>query len=755
MSDSLQTSLTSYVELFGEHDPKTPTVTRIEVPLIQRDYAQGRIDPITDEIRERFLDALHDALTGGKAIDLDFVYGEVDRDGALRPLDGQQRLTTLFLLHWYVAARRGDIQPSKAYWQFSYATRHSAQQFCERLVRAELDGTFPTASPAIWIKNQPWYLFVWEHDPTVKAMLNMLDAIHERFNGGNFDHVWKALTEHQQVTFHRLVLPNLGNDEDLYIKMNARGKPLTTYEIFKAHLLRTLDVRFPDDPRVAGVASALDTDWTDLMWPYRDSKRLVDNSLLRYIDFVFDVCVWRDAEIWKKRFDRPGTSTRYQTCDEIFGAERKSEHLDFLIEAFNAWGDASESGADQVAQTFTETFTKPRLFRNSSTNLFELCVKGEPAFALPQRLLLYAVLLNKIRGETPDFLKRIRVLRNLIEHSNIEGPKMPQMISAAEHLITAGELNFGSLGIFENRQVDDEKSKQVFLAKNHQLTDSLHRLEELDVLRGALGVFPHDAAKWQSRVDAFGMLFDDSALRPRLARALIATGDYHRRLSSRLFLFGSPSPTAGEPWRDLLTGARADALEPTGRVVAALLDSFSEHNQSPADFLEARIADFLKRAEGGAPRQLDWRYYLVKYPPETDKTNGRYFSDDDAMGYGLCLLRTNTPRGFYRDAFIHAVYADKELAAVLPAEPEPRGQGTERLLKLTSGARLRFVPSGIELVPPTHEEKVAAFTEVVQTIGDEQDGRWLVRTAHSHGVDTEDRVVKARTVLRTLLDASL
>jgi hypothetical protein len=754
MSDSLQSSLTSYVELFNEHGQKPPTVTRIEVPLIQRDYAQGRIDPITDEIRERFLDALHDALTGGRAIDLDFVYGEVDGDGVLTPLDGQQRLTTLFLLHWYVAARRADIQPSNAYWRFSYATRHSAQQFCDRLVGAELDGTFPAMSPSTWIKNQPWYLFMWKHDPTVMGMLHMLDEIHERFDGDDFDLVWMALTEHQQVTFHRLVLPNLGNDEDLYIKMNSRGKPLTAYEIFKVHLLRTLDARFPDDPRVAGVAKALDTDWTDLMWPYRDSKRLVDSSLLRYMDFVLDACAWRDAQIWQRRLGQT-TSTRFDKCNEIFGAERKSQHLDFLINAFNAWGDASESGADQVAQTFAETFTKPRLFRNSSTNLFKLCVQGEPAFALPQRLLLYAVLLHKIRGETPDFLKRVRIVRNLIEHSNVEGPKMPQMISAVEHLITAGELDFGSLGIFESRQVDDEKSKQVFLAKNDPLTDSLHRLEELDVLRGALGAFPHDAASWESRVDAFGMLFADPALRLHLARALIATGDYHRRLSSRLFLFGSPSPAADEPWRNLLTGARADALEPTGRVLAALLDSFSKQEQTPEDFLQARIAGFLNRAELASPRQFDWRYYLVKYPPESDKTNGRYFSDADAMGYGLCLLRTITPRGFYRDAFIHAVYADKDLAAALPAEPEPRGQGSDRSLKLTSGARVRFVPSGIELVPPTDAGKVAGFRGAVLTLGDERDGRWLVPTTDSAGVDVEDRVEAARTILRTLLDVSL
>lgn len=79
---------------------------RVEIPLIQRDYAQGRAEVI--EVRTGFLDALHDYLAAeAQSRDLDFVYGRVLAAGKERacfiPLDGQQRLTTLFLLHWYLA----------------------------------------------------------------------------------------------------------------------------------------------------------------------------------------------------------------------------------------------------------------------------------------------------------------------------------------------------------------------------------------------------------------------------------------------------------------------------------------------------------------------------------------------------------------------------------------------------------------------------------------------------------------------------
>ncbi len=72
-------------------------------------------------------------MTGGDAVGLDFVYGEVE-DETLRPLDGQQRLTTLFLLHWYLAARTNQLDRDHGWTHFSYATRPSARLFCERLV---------------------------------------------------------------------------------------------------------------------------------------------------------------------------------------------------------------------------------------------------------------------------------------------------------------------------------------------------------------------------------------------------------------------------------------------------------------------------------------------------------------------------------------------------------------------------------------------------------------------------------------------
>src|SRR5262249_41172276 len=126
----------SFAALFERH----PVV---RIPILQRDYAQGRA--VEAEVRVAFLQALRDALDKPKddptlPLDLDFIYGSLDSGGAFAPLDGQQRLTTLLLLHWYLATKDGHMpdfvrKPAPARGaRFTYATRPSSREFFDALL---------------------------------------------------------------------------------------------------------------------------------------------------------------------------------------------------------------------------------------------------------------------------------------------------------------------------------------------------------------------------------------------------------------------------------------------------------------------------------------------------------------------------------------------------------------------------------------------------------------------------------------------
>lgn len=166
----MQTEAHNFKDIFNwERDGKM--IHGIVIPKIQRDYAQGRMSEEVTKIRSRFLQVIYDALVSDEKLTLDFVYGSIE-NGVLLPLDGQQRLTTLFLIHTYIA-KHEDVAPEDYAFlrQFSYQTRVSSRDFCEHLVKFNLDFSKQTLSGQI--TDEAWFLLEWESDPTVQSMLVM------------------------------------------------------------------------------------------------------------------------------------------------------------------------------------------------------------------------------------------------------------------------------------------------------------------------------------------------------------------------------------------------------------------------------------------------------------------------------------------------------------------------------------------------------------------------------------------------------
>lgn len=260
---------------------------KIEIPIIQRDYAQGRIGK--EHLRERFLGEMIAALQGKRSpMTLDFVYGTVENE-ALWPLDGQQRLTTLWLLHWYIAVRTGHLAENKnTFLNFTYETRISSREFCEHLCSLDADDFNAHRNMGIvgYIQNQTWFYNKYTQDPTIQGMLRTLggtsisnskgedirDGLEEFLkDDNNCESYWQQLISPRcPITFvyKEMKDENLPLSDDLYIKMNARGKQLTDFENFKADLIDFApDPDKPQDKLLnISTASLIDNEWTDVFW---------------------------------------------------------------------------------------------------------------------------------------------------------------------------------------------------------------------------------------------------------------------------------------------------------------------------------------------------------------------------------------------------------------------------------------------------------------------------------------------------------
>ncbi|WP_448062531.1 DUF262 domain-containing protein [Cellulomonas hominis] len=763
----------SYASMFSVDVARGPAVDRIEIPLIQRDYAQGRRAEKVDGIREDFLDVLHGAVSGTTApVSLDFVYGE-QVGGTLRPLDGQQRLTTLFLLHWYIAARSGHLEPGASWTRLSYATRPSAERFCERLAAAVPPE--PVAAMSNWVKDQPWYLFVWRHDPTIQSMLVMLDAIHERFGQVDPHLAWQRLADSQSpaISFHLLPLPDMGSAEDLYIKMNSRGKPLTDFENFKAHFERTIEW----SPRAHEFALKADGAWSDILWRFRGDDHIIDDEFMRYLEFVTEVCEWADPTLTSGA----GGLALSGRAEQVFGSANpnREQHLAFLLDAFDVWQgreiDATFAGLFRPPATDPNTGpdTVPIYFRSMgrSVNLFEVCCRlygdttggGARVFSFGQTLLLLATVLHLIH-DSEDFPRRVRVLRNLIEGSAFEmrADRMPRLVADARGLILSGALpERGSS--FSLGQIDDETAKRNFLAEHPSLAPVLFRLEDHDLLRGSLGAFELDPPRLASRTDAFETIMNAPDLWGEITGTLLSVGEYQRprgrdAQSTRSFQFATRSEKHRDVWRTLLTGAPRDDLAATARVLGDFLDEVAAAGSPLAQTLATMQQRWLSEREANG--LFDWRYYFVKYPSMREGASGIYFAEGGRLGYSLCNLKGGRTQvnSWYRDPYLLTIW--EELGAPDSIE-DPWFLGYEwspRWLRLVaSGTGVRCTTAGFELTAPTADHALDALDAVRSELGIGPDLILpiLQTTIDDRLVDSHDRIALGVDLVRRLIESGL
>ena len=264
-------------------------INRIVVPKIQRSYAQGRKNEVY--VRDTFLTDIFAHLIEGKVMDLNFIYGAVrklENSLIFELIDGQQRITTLFLLHWYIANRElehdseeyRDITNKLAC--FSYETRVTSSDFCQML--ASFRGDVSVLCPSKVIKLSKWYFKAYDKDATVEGMLNMLDAIHEKYEILlDYNPDLALYNNLHLLQFQILSLGEFGLTEELYIKMNSRGLPLSSFDNFKAELTGYLSnipigkepvslltgdtVQFSVD-----FSTNLDANWINIFWSKEDPE---------------------------------------------------------------------------------------------------------------------------------------------------------------------------------------------------------------------------------------------------------------------------------------------------------------------------------------------------------------------------------------------------------------------------------------------------------------------------------------------------
>ena len=562
----------------------------IEIPIIQRDYAQGRSEE--SRIRNKFLDVLFETIrVPDKTINLDFVYGRII-DKKLIPLDGQQRLTTLFLLHWYLAVKddKFDMLVIEKLQKFTYETRVSSREFCKALVVNTIDLTKEKISKEIEDKN--WFFKSWKKDPTIKSMLNMLDAIHDRFNKDKlFDKL--ICVDNPPITFDFLLLDDFNLTDELYIKMNARGKPLTEFENFKANFARYL----PVDDKVK-----LDNSWTDLFWKYKDSNNIIDDKFLNFFTNMTLSFYVEKHELEKGI--KVDSINIFDIYEDVYS---ENENVVKIIQLL----DRLSCEIHDDIKTHFEIFIG---FKEGDTKN-----KTDSKISYWDRARFYAIALFLIKNgkltekNQEQFSKWKRVTFNLINNTLIQRPE--DFVKAIESLKTLSE---GMNNIHENllkdncridfylqSQVEEEKIKAKLISddswnevildcEKHWYFDGqigfILELSQDDKGQYSVEKFQNYAQKCQNIFDKELMDNDEYLLQ----RALLAKGDYLVEIGRNYTFCSSETAlrTKNDNWRKVFNdtekrGILKDLLD-DGKDLQIIINEFNDPS--------------------------DWRYGFIKYP---------------------------------------------------------------------------------------------------------------------------------------------
>lgn len=444
----------SFFKLFSQKNYK------LIIPIIQRDYAQGRTNDDANEVRSEFLDALYMYLEENRPNrDLDFVYGTLQDDENEHihfiPLDGQQRLTTLFLLHWFLFQISKNEEAKRVFKAkmmsgnkslFTYETRQSSTDFCDALMLSVIDmehletvigkdgGEFPSLSATL--KNEPWFFRFWKNDPTIQSMLVMLDAIYHKFIG--HENFFERLLDEQNptITFIFMDLNKYKLTDDLYIKMNSRGKTLSKFENFKAKFeqyIRKFDedesvynrrfiLKFSNAETSVGLQQYfsfnIDTKWTTLLWQYCKNDK--QDRLDSYIENLFRVIV---TNYYASAVRLPNKSTSDETFDVLMGEQKSLTFAKYeatkvltypavleVVDSLDALYNGNQKIANYISSGYRTYYDEDEIFMKAIENKLSRAERMQ-FFAYVQYLVHH-----KERMEGLD--EWMRVIHNLTHPDN-------------------------------------------------------------------------------------------------------------------------------------------------------------------------------------------------------------------------------------------------------------------------------------------------------------------------------------------------
>ncbi|SFN95783.1 DUF262 domain-containing protein [Proteiniclasticum ruminis] len=724
---------TSFWKLLSNND--------IVIPVIQRDYVHGRTSKKVSKVRENILNAMFKTIiTSDVILELDFIYGfseecEGSANKKFYPLDGQQRLTTLFLLHWFIAAKEGKLQESESVLRgFTYDVRHSSRVFCNGLVRYQPDWSGMTVSKGIM--DASWFFAGWINDPTIHSMLIMLDAIEMKYEEYCKTDVWDRLIslENAPFVFHILYTDELNLPDELYIKMNSRGKELTEFEYFKIRFSELLPKNYTDE-----FIHKVDQEWSDLFWSmFKDNQtndiaHEVDNGFIRVFNYITDILESKLNDV----IEEEDYFIRYE---RVFRDHNNIDRLFSILDTLALYYKNGNILFQEFLYINEAEFVleKTRIFFTSPTvNLLKKCASSyQPdsrinPFSLGEQILLYAFILQ-MESPTKEFGKKIRLIRNLIQKSEdtVRNENLGALLVSVEEIVKYGKVDQDTK--FNKSQVEEENQKVSFISRFPQLQEEVFRLEDHDLLQGSISIFEL-TEKIAERGKVFRNVFEANCNFTPIILAMLTIGDYTQNAKWRTFLASNKRVT----WRDLFTPSnRRGGFEKTRFVLMNLLDRLSDPDITIQSLIDEKKNSLYQRSG------INWKWadYYINYSSFRYHWDGYYYWPDSNRTYECLMMNRTILSGKHWDPYLMAIKEQKTKFVSLGDYGQPLIYGNGKNTVIIRNSNEGFVFTG------TNQDDIQLLDQL--RLSGYLDEENILRIKQSKdGFDLENRIEKILRIL--------
>lgn len=630
---------------------------KILIPQIQRDYAQGRIEKETDQkvISHDFIIKIIETLTSENSfLNLDFVYGYTKKisedETAFIPLDGQQRLTTLWLLHWFLSPKKEferekikmhvvDVETQKWLSKFTYEARNSSKRFCEELISNSLPVSLNVYEE---IKDASWFMSSWQNDPTVISMLNMIKTI----QGITFDKkaAWEKLKDTHTITFDYIDIQSteFKLTDELYIKMNSRGKPLTEFENFKAQFTEILSAKDTDyvnrKLEYEGTkisykeyfAFKIDSVWTDLFWNFEiEHKKDISSCFMNFFTYIAQICYFKD-----------NPNKNVDDFKNDFSVFKRNDNILFLFKALDIFykisiDEANGVKVSRIKTFFDKVFDKLQIFDNK-VNLFEACLLEGNNFDNRNRIILYCLISYVIKYDLKESSTELsfymRIIRNLLQatrqrkeivyHTNVRINSFGNYWKLFSQILEKPNPYERLLESINNKETDisddaliNEKEKAKIVVSNILTKPDeiqvLFDFEEFKYFHGLIhnlnpSVNNNNFVNWRKYIKDIWNCSDELIVSALITCGFCGFYTKNCRLGEMWF-FGKK-----DDWNTILAGKSkidSEISQPIINLLEKYHDIyFCNSTLKPEKILEKIVQDFLDSLD-----KKDWQYYFCKY----------------------------------------------------------------------------------------------------------------------------------------------